>query len=641
MSLPTEFFDELRTRASIAQVAGRKVSWDQKKTNINRGDYWAPCPFHQEKTASFHVDDKKGFYYCFGCQAKGDALSFIRETENVNFMEAVEILARECGMTVPAQDPKAVEISKKRDSLSEIVEEANIFYQNQLNSEAGHIAQAYMKKRQLKKEWQVMFQIGFAPNNANQLEKHLSAKNISVEKMIEAGLVAKSDDGKKTYDRFRNRIIFPIKDIRGKSIAFGGRALDPNAPAKYINSPESSLFDKGRTLYNHKNARDNLKKGNHLIVAEGYMDVIALTAAGFNAAVAPLGTAITESQLRMMWRLTDEPVIALDGDQAGINAAMRAIDLALPLLTIGKSLRFAVLPQGQDPDDIIKSDGKERMKEIIQNAVPMIDLLWQRALEGQNLDSPDRRAAFDASLKNITKKILEPTIRNHYFAALKAKRSDLLRTTGITKSNIFTKNKKNTFATIGAKSSTLATKSSDEKTVKSVRDVVIFAILFTHPELMKEFSYRLERMELQNKNYIELRNQILQNIDNKPEELIDLLNTKFSKLIKDILNNPYVKISPALQKNNQKVVAIKTLKEEFTKLETLEGMKKEIQDAIEDLNSVASESLTWRLGQATDARSKAQRSTLEEVEEVGENKSAMAEFLQDLIDNEAWVKKNK
>ena len=641
MSLPTEFFDELRTRASIAQVAGRKVSWDQKKTNINRGDYWAPCPFHQEKTASFHVDDKKGFYYCFGCQAKGDALSFIRETENVNFMEAVEILAQECGMTVPAQDPKAVEISKKRDSLSEIVEEANIFYQNQLKSEVGHIAQAYMKKRQLNKEWQVMFQIGFAPNNANQLEKHLSAKNISVEKMIEAGLVAKSDDGKKTYDRFRNRIIFPIKDIRGKSIAFGGRALDPNAPAKYINSPESSLFDKGRTLYNHKNARDNLKKGNHLIVAEGYMDVIALTAAGFNAAVAPLGTAITESQLRMMWRLTDEPVIALDGDQAGINAAMRAIDLALPLLTIGKSLRFAVLPQGQDPDDIIKSDGKERMKEIIQNAVPMIDLLWQRALEGQNLDSPDRRAAFDASLKYITKKILEPTIRNHYFAALKAKRSDLLRTTGITKSNIFTKNKKNTFATIGAKSSTLATKTSDEKTVKSVRDVVIFAILFTHPELMKEFSYRLERMELQNKNYSELRNHILQNIDAKPEQIIDLLNAKFSKLINDILNNPYVKISPALQKNNQKTVAIKILKEEFTKLETSEGMKKEIRDAIEDLNSAASESLTWRLGQATDARSKAQRSTLEEAQEAGEDKGAMTDFLQNLIDNEAWIKKNK
>ena len=641
MSLPTEFFDELRTRASIAQVAGRKVSWDQKKTNINRGDYWAPCPFHQEKTASFHVDDKKGFYYCFGCQAKGDALSFIRETENVNFMEAVEILARECGMTVPAQDPKAVEISKKRDSLSEIVEEANIFYQNQLKSEVGHIAQAYMKKRQLNKEWQVMFQIGFAPNNANQLEKHLSAKNISVEKMIEAGLVAKSDDGKKTYDRFRNRIIFPIKDIRGKSIAFGGRALDPNAPAKYINSPESSLFDKGRTLYNHKNARDNLKKGNHLIVAEGYMDVITLTAAGFNAAVAPLGTAITESQLRMMWRLTDEPVIALDGDQAGINAAMRAIDLALPLLTIGKSLRFAVLPQGQDPDDIIKSDGKERMKEIIQNAVPMIDLLWQRALEGQNLDSPDRRAAFDASLKYITKKILEPTIRNHYFAALKAKRSDLLRTTGITKSNIFTKNKKNTFATIGAKSSTLATKTSDEKTVKSVRDVVIFAILFTHPELMKEFSYHLERMELQNKNYSELRNHILQNIDAKPEQIIDLLNAKFSKLIKDILNNPYVKISPALQKNNQKTVAIKILKEEFTKLETSEGMKKEIRDAIEDLNSAASESLTWRLSQATDARSKAQRSTLEEAQEAGEDKGAMTDFLQNLIDNEAWIKKNK
>lgn len=641
MSLPSGFLDELRARSSIAQVAGKKVSWDPKKTNVNRGDYWAPCPFHQEKTASFHVDDKKGFYYCFGCQAKGDALGFIRETENVTFMEAVEILAQECGMTVPAQDHKALEKSRKRDSLTEIVELANLYYQNQLRSENKNIAQSYLNDRRLSQEWQNKFEVGFAPNNANQLEKYLLSKNITTERMIEAGLVAKTEDGKKTYDRFRNRIIFPIKDIRGKTIAFGGRALNANSSAKYINSPETSLFDKGRTLYNHKNARDNLKKNDHLIVAEGYMDVIALTKAGFNSAVAPLGTAITETQLKLIWRLTDEPIIALDGDKAGIRAAMRVIDLALPLLIIGKSLRFAILPQGQDPDDIIKSGGVKKINEIMQNAIPMIDLLWQRALDGQNLDSPDRKAAFDASLKDMTKKILEPTIRNHYFAAFKEKRSNLFKTTDFSNFNNFNTRRKNVSATISTKASTLATKSSGDRSVLEIRIAIIFAILLKHPELIKKFSYRLEKMELQNKNYLLLKSQMLKLVEHAPNQIKETLNIEFPKFIQNILNNPHVKISPAMKANIAENIVVKTLNEEFSKLETFEGMRKEIQDALEDLESSNSESLTWRLSQATDASSKAQKSTLGEVQEEGEDKDAMAKFLQNLIDDEVWIKKNK
>ena len=638
MSLPAGFLDELRARASIAQVAGRKVSWDQKKTNINKGDYWAPCPFHQEKTASFHVDDKKGFYYCFGCQAKGDALGFIKETENVSFMEAVEILAQECGMQIPAQDLKSKEFSKKQESLFDIIEEASKFYKTQLHNKNGNSAQDYLNKRNLTKDLQNHFEIGFAPNISNHLEKYLLAKNVPLQKMIDAGLVAKSDDGSQSYDRFRNRIMFPIKDFRGRTIAFGGRALDPKTPAKYINSPETILFDKGKTLYNYRLARNNLNKQNKLIVAEGYMDVIALNGGGFDTAVAPLGTAITEYQLRLLWRLTDEPIVALDGDKAGINAAMRAIDLALPILSIGKSLRFAMLPQGQDPDDIIQSQGAEKMKEIINNAVPMIDLLWQRELEVQTLDSPDRKAAFDASLKRITKRILEPSIRDHYFAAFKSKRAQLLKTSDLRT----TRNRKgtsiNAFATLGTKTSALA---SDSSNTRLIRETVILAILLSYPELIEEFSYHIEKMDWQNVSYKELIKTLISLSDEQPSNIMDKLNESYQKQILIILNNPHAKISPALRKTGQKEIAIKTLKEEFMKLETYAGMQKEIRDAIDDLNSASGESLTWRLNQATKARTNAEKSTLDDIETAGEDKTAMTDFLQNLIDNEVWVKKNK
>ena len=638
MSLPAGFLDELRARTSIAQVAGRKVAWDQKKTNVNKGDYWAPCPFHHEKTASFHVDDKKGFYYCFGCQAKGDALGFIKETENVNFMEAVEILAQECGMQIPAQDLKSKEFSKKQESLFDIIEEANKFYKMQLHNKNGNAARNYLYKRNLTKDLQNRFEIGFAPNIPNHLEKYLLAKNIPLQKIIDAGLVAKSDDGSQSYDRFRNRIIFPIKDFRGRTIAFGGRALDPKTPAKYINSPETILFDKGKTLYNYRLARNNLNKQNKLIVAEGYMDVIALNGGDLDTAVAPLGTAITEYQLRLLWRLSDEPIFALDGDKAGINAAMRVIDLALPILSIGKSLRFAMLPLGLDPDDIIQSQGAEKMKEIINNSVPMIDLLWQRELEVQKLDSPDRKAAFDASLKRITKRIVEPSIRNHYFAAFKSKRTQLMNTGNLRTARIRKNTSVNAFATLGTKASALALDSSN---TRLIRETVILAILLTYPKLIEEFSYHIEKMEWQNANYKELIKDLISLSGDEPSNIIDKLNENYEHEISIILSNPHAKISPALRKTEKQEIAIKTLKEEFMKLETSAGMQKEIRDAIDDLNSSSGESLTWRLNQATKARSKAEKSTLDEIETVGEDKKAMTNFLQNLIDDEVWIKKNK
>ena len=340
MSLPPGFLDELRSRVSISRVAERKVVWDKRKSNQAKGDMWAPCPLHQEKTASFHVDDRKGFYYCFGCHAKGDAIGFVQETENVGFIEAVEILAREAGMQIPARDPQAARQADRASRLAQATEAALGHFRLQLKTGAASEARAYLGRRGLDAATLDRFEIGFAPAARQATLQALTAKGIPEEDVIEAGIATRPDDGGAPYDAFRNRIVFPIRDTRGRCIGFGGRAMDPNARAKYLNTRETPLFDKGRALYNHAPARDAAGKGQPLIVAEGYMDVIALVRAGFEAAVAPLGTAITEEQLRLLWRVADEPIVALDGDAAGLRAAMRLVDLALPMLEAGKSLRF-------------------------------------------------------------------------------------------------------------------------------------------------------------------------------------------------------------------------------------------------------------------------------------------------------------
>ena len=293
MSLPPGFLDELRTRTSLTQVVGRKVMWDNRKSNPGKGDMWAPCPFHHEKTASFHVDDQKGFYYCFGCHAKGDAINFVRETENVEFMDAVRILAGEAGMQIPERDPQAQAKADKRTQLIDVMEQAVQHFRLQLKTGAGAAAREYLDRRGLDQATQDRFEIGFVPDAWQGLWDHLTGKGVAPELILGCGLARESTKGGKPYDVFRGRIMFPIRDARGRCVAFGGRAMDPGDNAKYLNSPETELFDKSRTLYNHAPAREASGKGKPLIVAEGYMDVIALAQAGFDAAVAPLGTAVT------------------------------------------------------------------------------------------------------------------------------------------------------------------------------------------------------------------------------------------------------------------------------------------------------------------------------------------------------------
>ena len=425
MSLPAGFLEELRSRASLSHVVGRKVTWDARKSNQAKGDFWAPCPFHQEKTASFHVDDRKGFYYCFGCHAKGDAVSFVRETENVGFMEAVEILAREAGMQMPARDPKAAERADRGRLLAEVMEAAVRHYRLQLKTAAGAGARDYLARRKLAEATLDRFEIGFAPDLRQGLFDALRAKGVAAELVVDAGLCARPDGGGAPYDRFRGRIIFPIRDGRGRCIGLGGRAMDPQVRAKYLNSPETELFDKGRSLYNHGPAREAAGNGQALIVAEGYMDVIALVAAGFEAAVAPLGTAITENQLRLLWRIHHEPIIALDGDAAGIRAAMRLVDLALPLLQAGQGLRFVILPEGMDPDDLIRQRGAGAFRKLLDGAEPMVNLLWRRETEAGNFDSPERRAALDKSLRAAIGRISDSSISAHYGEEIRRLRAEL------------------------------------------------------------------------------------------------------------------------------------------------------------------------------------------------------------------------
>lgn len=620
MSLPPGFLDELRTRISLSQVVGRKVMWDMRKSNQGKGDMWAPCPFHQEKSASFHVDDRKGYYYCFGCHAKGDALSFVRETENVGFMEAVEILAREAGMQMPARDPQAQQKADRRTQLVEVMEQAAQFFALQLRTGAAGPARDYLAKRGLKADALERFGIGFAPDGWQGLWDHLTAKNVPEDLILAAGLAKPSNTGKRPYDVFRNRIMFPIRDARGRCIAFGGRAMDPNDNAKYLNSPDTELFDKGRNLYNFAAAREAAGKGKPLIVAEGYMDVIALSEAGFTAAVAPLGTAVTDTQLQLMWRIAPEPIIALDGDAAGIRAALRVIDLALPLLEAGQSLRFAVMPEGKDPDDLIRASGAGAMQALLDQAVPMVDLLWRRETEGQVFDSPERRATLDKALREKIKLIKDPSIRAHYGEALKEMRWELFGT----------RRRANTAAraarpawTPGSprwqpapvpqsstKSSLLA--QAGDGVEDHLREAVIFATLITPPAVIEEFEGQIEQMDCQGAGHAALRDALLRTAmshGHDPDALRASLEQEVgAQLLESLFALPHVRIVPPVRQPGNTEMARMTVAEELAKLTCQRGLISEIAEAEEDLEGLADEAVTWRLSQAAEARNRALRS---------------------------------
>ncbi|HEY1311652.1 MAG TPA: DNA primase [Pseudolabrys sp.] len=409
MRFTPQFLDELRARLPVSEVVGRRV-----KLRKQGREFVGLSPFNKEKSPSFTVNDQKGFFHDFSSGKHGDIFGFVMETEGVAFPEAVERLAQMAGVALPKVSHEDEQRDARRKTLHDIMELAAKFFEATLASRAGAKARGYLADRGLDPATQLKFRLGYATNERFALKEHLGSHGIPVEDMVEAGLLIAGDDIPVPYDRFRDRVIFPIGDLRGRTIAFGGRALEKDAQAKYLNSPETPLFHKGATLYNIAAARQAAHDGAQIVVVEGYVDVIAMVTAGFPATVAPLGTALTEDQLALLWKMADEPMLCFDGDKAGLRAAYRAVELAMPRLKPGKSLKFALLPEGQDPDDLARSAGREAVAEVIAAARPLAVMLWARETEGHSFDSPERRAALEARINEVTAGIADDSVRKYY-----------------------------------------------------------------------------------------------------------------------------------------------------------------------------------------------------------------------------------
>ena len=406
MSLSPAFLDELRMRTTLSSVIS-------KHTKLQKaGREWkACCPFHKEKTPSFTVNDEKGFYHCFGCGAHGDAIAFLTETRGLPFIDAVKELAENAGMQMPAPDPRARERQEKSASLRDVMEAAANWYVEQLDSPAGAETRAYLDQRGITQETQRAFRLGFAPDARGGLEEAL--KQFPRDMLIEAGLIAVPDDGRSPYDRFRSRLMFPIRDPRGRVIAFSGRIIGDGKP-KYLNSPDTPLFDKGRTIYNFDRASPAARDAKRIIVVEGQMDVIALDQAGFGEAVAPLGTAVTEHQLALLWRIDEAPIFCFDGDAAGQKATMRAVDRAMPAIRPDRTLSFVQLPPGQDPDDIIRSGGTDMLREQFAEPLSLDTFLWRHEAAKIDPKSPTARAKLKQRMNALAEAIGDPAMRQEF-----------------------------------------------------------------------------------------------------------------------------------------------------------------------------------------------------------------------------------
>ena len=409
MRYPPHLLEEIKSRLPLSEVVGRRVRL--KKA----GREWKGLsPFNAEKSPSFFVNDQKQFYKCFSSGKHGDAFTFLMETEGLTFPEAVERLAAEAGVVLPKPSEESRVAEVRHRSALDVMELAAAFFEEELKGRAGAAARDYLTGRGLGAETRARFRIGYAPPGRHALRDHLAGKDVAVETMVELGLLVGGDDIPVAYDRFRDRVIFPLCDVRGRVIAFGGRALSKEVSAKYLNSPETPLFHKGDLLYNHHAARKAAHERGTVVAVEGYVDVVAMTMAGHANVVAPLGTALTENQLALLWRMAEEPILCFDGDKAGRRAAYRALDVAIPALTAGKSLRFALLPEGQDPDDLARSGGPRAIDRVLAGALPLVDLLWARETEAGPADTPERRAALAKRLRDAVASIRDETLRRFY-----------------------------------------------------------------------------------------------------------------------------------------------------------------------------------------------------------------------------------
>ncbi len=525
MAFTPQFLDELRARLPVSGLVGRKVRL------VRRGrEHTGLCPFHNEKTPSFTVNDEKGFYHCFGCGAHGDVITFAMETEGLSFPEAIEKLAGEAGLQVPQSSPEERAREARQATLYEVVEHACAWFEAQLRGPAGRAGYEYLKGRGFSDEIISRYRLGFAPDGRGKLAAALQAHGIEQAQLVEAGLV-KLPDGAKGYgsaprDYFFNRVIFPIGDRRGRIIAFGGRILDDGQP-KYLNSPDTPLFHKGRVLYGWAAAREAARDAGTVIVTEGYTDVIALARSGFAHAVAPLGTALTEEQLVELWRMADEPILCFDGDNAGQRAAFRAAERALPLLKPGKSVRFAVLPTGEDPDSLIAGQGARAMAALLQRARPLVDVIWDMELTQGRIDTPEQRAALERRLNARVAEIAERGVQYQYQQEFRTRLRALFAPPGRSGQSYrrgSNYKKDSNWAGSGRQGAGSAQDRpiglhmrGDLSALRQQQECILAALLINHPEIIDDTIEGLGDISLQSKALDRMLREILNQAVKSPE----------------------------------------------------------------------------------------------------------------------------
>jgi DNA primase len=505
MSFSPAFLDELRNRLSLVGVIGRRV----KLTRKGR-EHSGLCPFHNEKSPSFTVNEDKGFFHCFGCGAHGDVIGFEMRAGNLSFPEAVEKLAGEAGIEVPAATPEERAKAAREASLHEVMEAASGFFEAQLRGPRGREALGYLTGRGLDDEAIARFRLGFSPDSREALKSALMSEAMPESLLIEAGLLIRPEGGGPSYDRFRGRVMFPITDRKGRVIAFGGRIMGDGQP-KYLNSPDTPLFHKGRVLYGLAQARTRARDTGQVLVAEGYMDVIALHCAGFDYAVAPLGTALTETQIEELWKLANEPTLCFDGDAAGGRAAMRAAERALPMLTPGKSLRIAMIPPPDDPDSLIKTKGPQAMQSVIDRAEPLSELVWRAATAGRPVDTPERQAALQQELNERATTIADRTVSGQYQQMFRQRLKVLFWDQSPRASAPGFRRGKPDIVRTRLNIPRVAPAAAPAP--KNVQERILVATLINHPSLLSNVGEALGSLQFTDKTLDSLRREILKHED--------------------------------------------------------------------------------------------------------------------------------
>jgi len=557
--------DEIRNHVTLSEIIGRKV----KLTRAGR-EYKGCCPFHHEKTPSFTVNDDKGFYHCFGCGAHGDVIKFIIEHENLPFIDAVKVLAAEAGLQMPEFNPQEAKKAKKQKDLYELMDEAADFFERYLFDPRNRDALSYITDRGFSIETIKTFRLGFSPEDGQELRKYLEGKGYTSKDMIEAGVLKPSTRGTEPYAFFRGRVMFPVIDRRNRVVAFGGRILPEHIrpptrsdfePPKYINSSETALFRKGHMLYGEPQARRAAADGQTVLVVEGYMDVIACAQAGINGALAPMGTALTSEQILALWKMipSDEsvPVLCFDGDNAGKRAAQRVAENILPLLEPGKSVSFAFLPEGEDPDSLVQKNGAAALKRFLDRPTSLIEFIWQNQMQGRDFKTPESRAGVVKALNNTIDKIANRDVQVHYRTLLKQKISETFFPPR--QSGFYDKDRQK------SKFSSLKPPRPPSTQINTIAPKVILAAMINHPHIFERAEEYFVNMAMPHPDYEHLKSTIIMNLNENPDMSRDKLleslkNSGFSQEIGDILNESvYVHASFSSPRANEEEVAEKFL----------------------------------------------------------------------------------